>query len=61
MINEFAQEKQNIVIKAADEYKEILALQNIFISSDEALKQTIELLNFFGTLTGSRKEREDEA
>lgn len=60
MINEFIQERQIIFVKAAEEYKEILSLQNIFISSSEALDETIKLLNLFGALTESGKEREDE-
>lgn len=60
MVNEFIQERQIIFVKAAEEYKEILSLQNIFISSSEALEQAIDLLNLFGALTVDRKEREDE-
>lgn len=52
---------KSIVAEASIELKELLANEHIYLSDGEATEQTISLLNLFGALTESGKEREDEA
>lgn len=42
---------KSIISEAAQELKELLAIENIYLSDDEAIKQSISLLNLFGALT----------
>ncbi len=51
---------KSIIVGATIELKELLADEHIYLSDDEATEQTISLLNLFGALTESGKEREDK-
>lgn len=53
--------REQIIALAVEDYKKILKEDNIDLSEKEATEQTISLLNLFGALTESGKEREDEA
>lgn len=52
---------KSIIAEAAIELKKLLANEHLYLSDDEATEQTISLLNLFGALTETGKEREDEA